>query len=86
MVDLGHQGEILDALEYVRNRDKDMGEGEDNHAVLHLDFDADQFFNEGLADLADAREKQLSSGNLTGEEKKALEERVKELEADMGLD
>ncbi len=33
-----------------------------------------------------ALKKQLSSGDLTGEEKKALEERVKELEADMGLD
>lgn len=33
-----------------------------------------------------ALKKQLSSGDLTGEEKKALEERVRELEADMGLD
>ncbi len=30
--------------------------------------------------------KQLASGNLTGEEKKALEKQVKELEAHTGLD
>lgn len=33
-----------------------------------------------------ALKKQLASGDLTGEERQALEQRVKELEADMGLD